>query len=232
MRRNTDETQRDLERQAREGDQRAALKLLAEWQRTGEVGVGGAEFEAELDDKRLGRIELVFTFPPTDGVKRDITFAMTFRDVRRRGRARGFIVNGYASSADDFAWALASYGSLSRAAGVQDVVAATKQRGSIDIGSILWPESYRSEVPGYSGSFEELHSTVRVVLDEFWSDPEYRANLIEILMKARLAHRAARLAELRKQFESIEEDAAMAVDEELRRRAGQLDFWPPVEDEG
>jgi len=230
MRRNTDETQRDLERLARDGDRRAALRLLASWERTGEVGFGPILVPAEMNHDWLGRVELVFTFPSADGVKKDVRYTMTFRDVPRHGmRTHGFVVNGSAYGVDDLAETLADLGSIARIANVNDVVALTKKRGVIDIASIRWPEQVRSDIPGYGGSFEEVHEVVRLVLDEFWSDPSYRAKLIEALMKSRLAYRASKLDQIRRQFEGLEEEAALAVEDELDRREGKLDFTPREE---
>jgi hypothetical protein len=231
MRRNADETQRDLERKARDGDHRAALRLLAEWQRTGEVTLVPQQIRAELQHDTLGRVELVFTFPVADAVKRDVTYDMTFFDIRS-GRARGLVVIGNGGSVDDLAFMLASYGSLARsAANITDVVANTKRRGAISLESIVWPVGFESDQGGYYRASDKAHEGVRAVLDEFWSDPSYRATLIEVLMKARLAYRASRLDEMRRRFDQVEENTAQAVDEELLRRAGKLDFYPPVEDE-
>ena len=153
---------------------------------------------------------------------------MTFFDVPRSGtRNRGFVITGSSYGVDDFAESLADIGSLSRVTDVNDVLARTKKRGVIDMTSIIWPESFRhQERETFANAFDATHEAARVVLDEFWSDKDYRSGLIEALLKARIAYKTFLLDECRKRFEGLEEEAALAVEDELTRREGKLDFTP------
>jgi len=235
----SDETLRDLERLAREGDQSASLRLLAEWRRRGEIKPEGFVYATATRHDLLGDVSLSFTAPQADGVKRDVLWVMGLHDVMRGnirrggGRGRGVVIRGNAGPVDELVWALAKYGSLGRvASNVTDVVSSTSPNSRpIDLSSISWPDSVRSDVQGYAGSNAELHEVVRLVLDEFWEVEEWRLGLIERLLKFRLAHRAAQLDQIRRQFEKLEEAVATAVEDEIQFSDGEIDFYPPSEDE-
>jgi hypothetical protein len=235
MRRNSgDETRRELERAAQAGDKHAALKLLYELKRTGDLPTGPLEVHDELQSDTLGRVELSVVFPEPDGVARDVTFTVLFHDIRR-GRARGVAFEGNLGPVDQLALSLALYKDLGRGGQLQGAVGISRSgkptTRPIDQAAIIWPPQLLSSIEGRTlRTFELIHYATWAVMENFWANERFRTTLLETLMKIRLANKIATIERLRREFTKAETDAADVIEEDLSFKAGTQSYYPPVEE--